>query len=319
MAADIANGVYQNDSDPPFRVYTNDDNEDQDPKQVRTNKLPIPGYKTCATEEQLARYENLVMTTREKHRKTKTGRPSSAGKTAEERESEEWMYARYCVDMHIHQHYLARRSILNLCRDEGEIQDLRAWQFHMALDPYPAAISSPSEVDASARRIESTPSSSDTTATSSSSPSPFSTNTASSSSSSSTRTSLSIITPLNHVAVAPAAHLTNQLLSSFGHEYQRHHRLQRPEQCAARLDAVRRRYPQIMHERREQRKQGLFIAEYEATRRRRWCEDGIYQGPLQQQSASPSSPPLFTWDGPPLIMARETELMNLLRRYGREG
>ncbi|KAL1974716.1 hypothetical protein VTN31DRAFT_4920 [Thermomyces dupontii] len=307
MAADIANGVYRNDSDPPFRVYTNEDEEDQDPKQPQTTLRQTPGYKACATEEQLARYENLVRMIREKHRRANPSRASAAGKTEEEKETEEWVYARYCVDMHIHQHYLARRSILNLCRDDGEIQDLRAWQFHMALDPYPAAITA-SEPNAPAPRIEST-----TTSPFSSSPT---SSTDAASSSSTARTSLSL-TPCNHGAVAPAAHLTtNQLLTSFDHEYQRHQRLQRPEQRAERLDAVRRRYHQMMHERREQRKQGLFIAEYEATRRRRRCEDGICEWPLQQP---PSSPPLLTWEGPPLIMTREVELMDLLRRYGREG
>ncbi|KAJ5908256.1 hypothetical protein N7495_000938 [Penicillium taxi] len=41
-------------------------------------------------------------------------------------------FAHYQVDYHIQQHYLANSSVLTLCRDSADLQDMRQWKWKMA-------------------------------------------------------------------------------------------------------------------------------------------------------------------------------------------
>jgi hypothetical protein len=123
MESDIEHGIYRCADDPPFSV-----NKDED---VAPDEMPTqgwePGYRRHASIAQQERYLQRVEQTIEHNRAHKLDRGiDDMGYMSK--------FAFYCVDHHIHQHRLARRSALNLCRQAEEMEDYRLWraQVHLA-------------------------------------------------------------------------------------------------------------------------------------------------------------------------------------------
>ncbi|KAL1970931.1 hypothetical protein VTN77DRAFT_2765 [Rasamsonia byssochlamydoides] len=114
MESDIAHGIYHFSADPPFSLPVEED--------VSPDKTPAkcwePGYRRYATATQRERYLKQVQ-----QRVDSGGGRNNGGMDVQ--------FAFYCVDYHIHQHYLARRSPLNLCRTFEEMHDFRLWRLEM--------------------------------------------------------------------------------------------------------------------------------------------------------------------------------------------
>lgn len=114
MEADIACNRYRFAADPPFSIDTDDD--------IPPDEMPPerwqPGYRRYATAAQQERYLQQV----------RQVLLPGGGSGDVERDVQ---FAFYCVDYHIHQHCLARRSPMNLCRTVGEMRDVQLCQLQM--------------------------------------------------------------------------------------------------------------------------------------------------------------------------------------------
>lgn len=239
----------------------------------------------------------------------------------------ESQFAFYCVDFHIHQHYLHRRSVLNYCRTNGEMEDIRDWKHRLALwtSKYDtqASVQFQGQCMSSEGETEFTTTTSSTTQPlrilkkdapeisgyfpitsnvpgdwSSPPPSPtssiFSTPAIASSPSTAASTPPKVSSFPN-----PEPPLVNpwpkqQLALSSQISLHRH--LVSPQDKAERVRISRRRFREIMKKRSIQRRDGIIIANYEAAfARQKW-----HRG-----------------KGGPLAMQREGKIGELLKQYNR--
>ncbi|CRG87667.1 hypothetical protein PISL3812_04687 [Talaromyces islandicus] len=125
MESDIRHGIYRCSQDPPFVL--NRPCEEVAPDEIPQEVLE-PGYIRLATDAQHKRYLEQVQKNIARNRENNTF--TVMGDVDQGYETK---FAVYCVDYHIHQHYLHRRSALNLCRTNDEMDDIRYWKYKLAL------------------------------------------------------------------------------------------------------------------------------------------------------------------------------------------
>ncbi|KAJ5980888.1 hypothetical protein N7481_008186 [Penicillium waksmanii] len=121
MKGDINDGVYNSSHYPPFFVNKRTRDDNISPLDTET-KHTDPTWWRRISVSQRERYYVLVENNLNRAlEETKNADPEAAV-----------LFAHYQVDYHIRQHHLARRGVLNLCRDSNDLHELRSWQWDMA-------------------------------------------------------------------------------------------------------------------------------------------------------------------------------------------
>ncbi|QKX63515.1 uncharacterized protein TRUGW13939_10686 [Talaromyces rugulosus] len=309
MESDIRHGIYRCSEDPPFVL--NQPCEDIAPDEM-PQEVCAPGYLQLATQAQQDRYLELVGGHINRNRENKI----FAG-MEEVDQGYESKFAFYCVDYHIHQHYIHRRSALNLCRTNDEMDDFRSWKYKLALwtarQHRPLRLDSHDMVDQLMTHGHNTNANGNVTttaaikpmslATMEGEPNPFatsrSTSPTSSTYSSHSSPSTAASSPPGPSPVRPPSppilpwHKQEFSISS---QITLHRRLTNPRERAARVRAARKQFQNIMKRRALQRREGLVKAEHEAAIAwARW-----HQG-----------------KDAPLAIPRDRDIAQLLQYYGR--
>ncbi|EED17585.1 hypothetical protein TSTA_114000 [Talaromyces stipitatus ATCC 10500] len=316
MESDIRHGIYRCTEDPPFLInppYEDDVAPDEFPEEVND-----PGYLHLATEAQQEQYLELVehFIARNREKKVFWG-------MEEVDQGYESKFAFYCVDYHIHHHFVHRRSILNYCRTNEEMNDIRDWKYRLAVwtaqnniqfasqsketrdeseftVTTTSSMTAPIQVSRTAKpgAFDTSPTSTnfsgESTAPSSRESSVFSSSIAPSSPST---TSSSPPKPLSFPNPSPPTTLPwPKQQAKFSNQISLHRHLSNPHERAARARSVRERWEEVMKKRAEQRRDGLIIANYEAAfTLQKWQRHR----------------------GGPLFMARDGSIGELLKRYNR--
>lgn len=137
MAADIDSGAYNISQYPPYFPNHSSIEDDKISPLDSESKCRENSIWKIITLSQRQRYYELV----EQHLNRELDRPVKLDTDVSV------VIAHYYVDAHIQRHYLDRRSMLALCRDEEDLEDLREWCWAMVekcsihypdLVPYPA-------------------------------------------------------------------------------------------------------------------------------------------------------------------------------------
>jgi hypothetical protein len=310
MESDTRHGIYRCSEDPPFVL-------NQPCEEIAPDEMPQevwePGYLQLATQAQQDRYLELVQRHINRNRESKI----FAG-MEEVDQGYESKFAFYCVDYHIHQHYLHRRSALNLCRTNDEMDDFRYWKYKLALwtahqhsplrpDSHDVAdqeMAHGHNANANANMTASTATKPMSLATVEAEPNPCTTSRSTSPTSSifsSPHSSPSTAAssppgPSSFRLPSPAILPWPKQEFSISSQITLHRRLTNPRERAARVRAARKRFQSIMETRALQRREGLAKAEHEAAIAwARW-----HQGK----------------DGP-LAITRDGDIGQLLQYYGR--
>lgn len=123
--------------DPPFLDMIEEDVSPLDQPVLRRQSA---GYMALVTSSQIERYADQV------HRCLKnlsSRRNSDTDATVRnhpdkmdlddgrEYSEADFELAIYCINFHIHQHYLARRGVLNFCRTNEEVEDFKEWSLEI--------------------------------------------------------------------------------------------------------------------------------------------------------------------------------------------
>lgn len=316
MESDILHGIYRCYEDPPFLLSQPYDEDDVAPDEMpRENNEP--GYLHLATTAQQEKYLQLVEHFIARNRERKVFR----NMREEIDQGYESKFAFYCVDYHIHQHFIHKRSILNYCRTNEEMDEVQSWKKNLAKwvaqNNAQLAIQSKEMQDES----EFTVTASNTTApiqvARKQNPGafvPFSTSTTfsgeeppSSRNSSIFSSSMFPSSPSTTASSPPKAGSFPNLpppitlpwpkeQAAFSNQINLHRHLTNPHERAARVLKVRERYQKTMKKRAEQRRDGLIIANYEAAFAQQKWQRGR---------------------GGPLAMQRQGSIGELLKEYNR--
>lgn len=126
MNADIAKGSYITSQYPPFfasKIALDDDISPSD-TDIVTHEYDNTTFWEYITPAQQQRYYDKIDTILKKA-EAESGKPIDEATV---------LFAHYQVDFHIRQHYLAPRSILNLCRSKDDIRSLTHWQWKSAVE-----------------------------------------------------------------------------------------------------------------------------------------------------------------------------------------
>lgn len=119
MEADIKSDHYRGDEDPAFPISKGEEEDEVAPDEAAARPWE-PGYHRLATDDQyklfMQRANEAVVYSR------------GHGMSRLEGTDYEFDYAVYCVNYHIHQHRVARRNGLNLCRDDDELEEFHLWR-----------------------------------------------------------------------------------------------------------------------------------------------------------------------------------------------
>ncbi|KAJ5198908.1 hypothetical protein N7491_000525 [Penicillium cf. griseofulvum] len=125
MNADIAAGSYITSEYPPF--FTSKSVSDEYVSPFDTDLAPHQNSNATIwddiTPSQQQHYYGKIDAILSKA-ETESGKPADEATV---------LFAHYQVDFHIRQHYLAPRSILNLCRSKDDIRGLKRWQWETAV------------------------------------------------------------------------------------------------------------------------------------------------------------------------------------------
>lgn len=260
MESDIRHGIYRCSEDPPF--VTNQACEEIAPDEM-PQEVWRPGYLQLATKAQTDKYVELAEGQINRNRERKV-----FAEMEEVEQGYESKFAFYCVDYHIHQHYLHRRSALNLCRTNDEMDEFRYWKYKLALwtahnhsplrrDSHDQAMAHGHNADTNANVTK--PMSLASTSSTSPTPSTFS------SPQSSPSTAASSPPGPSSFQLPPPAFLPwPKQEFSISSQITLHRRLTNPRERAAHVRAAHRRFQNIMKTRALQRREGLAKAEHEA-------------------------------------------------------
>lgn len=316
MESDILHGVYSCSEDPPFRISQTCDEADVAPDEM-PKAVNEPGYLHLATTAQQEQYLQMVEKFIARNRERKVFRTMRE----EADRGYESKFAFYCVDYHIHQHFIHRRSILNYCRTNEEMDEVQTWKKDLAkwaaqnnaqLASQPREIQDENEFTVTTSSItapiqvarKANPGLFD----------PFSTpNSFSREESSSSRNSSIFSSSMGHSSPSTAASsppkagsLSNtpppvtipwpKEQAAFSNQISLHRHLTNSHERAARVLQVRERYHKTMKKRAEQRRDGLIIANYEAAFALQKWQRGR---------------------GGPLAMQRQRSIGELLNEYNR--
>lgn len=283
MESDILHGNYRSSEDPPFLLSKPYDEDDVAPDEM-PKPVNEPGYLHLATTTQQEQYLQLVEYFIARNRERKVFR--NMREVDQGYESE---FAFYCVDYHIHQHFIHRRSILNYCRTDKEMFQLQSWKKELAKWDAQNNAHLASQSKEMQDESEFTVTTSSTTApiqvarkANPGSFDPFSTSTTFSGEESSSSRNSSIFSS----SMAPSSPSTTassppkagsfpnapppitlpwpKEQAAFSNQISLHRHLTNPHERAARVLKVRERYQKTMKKRAEQRRDGLIIANYEA-------------------------------------------------------
>ncbi|OJJ48420.1 hypothetical protein ASPZODRAFT_1594180 [Penicilliopsis zonata CBS 506.65] len=133
MIHDIETNTYRFWSDPPF-AHTRD--EDVSPLDEAV-ALREPQYGRLATPAQRGRYLALVEESVDFVRaELNVNINTTVDVNVDDNMEIHLLFACYRVDHHIHQHYLARSSVLTLVRDTDELHELRRWMWTVSSPRY---------------------------------------------------------------------------------------------------------------------------------------------------------------------------------------
>lgn len=316
MESDVLHGIYRCSEDPPFLLSQPCEEDDVAPDEM-PEQVSEPGYLHLATTAQQEQYLQLVEKFIARNRERKVFR----NMREEIDQGYESKFAFYCVDYHIHQHFIHRRSILNYCRTNEEMDELQSWKKVLAKSAaqYNAQLASQSKE--MQHESEFTVTTSSTTApilvARKANPGmfdPFSTSTtfsreeSSSSRVSSIFSSSMVSSSPSTAASSPpkAGSFTNtppaialpwpKEQAAFSNQISLHRHLTNPHERAARVLKVREQYQRTMRKRAEQRRDGLIIANYEAAFALQKWQRGR---------------------GGPLAMQRQRSIGELLKEYNR--
>ncbi|OQE22800.1 hypothetical protein PENFLA_c012G04183 [Penicillium flavigenum] len=126
MNADIAKGSYITSQYPPFFAskITLDDYISPFDTDIVAHEYDNTTFWEYITPAQQQRYYDKIDTILKKA-EAESGKPIDEATV---------LFAHYQVDFHIRQHYLAPRSILNLCRSKDDIRSLTHWQWKTAIE-----------------------------------------------------------------------------------------------------------------------------------------------------------------------------------------
>jgi hypothetical protein len=125
MNSDIAAGSYITSEYPPFFISKNVSDEYVSPfdTDIAAHQNSNVTFWDDITPSQQQHYYSKIDAILKKA-ETETGKPADEATV---------LFAHYQVDFHIRQHYLAPRSILNLCRSKDDIRGLNSWQWETAV------------------------------------------------------------------------------------------------------------------------------------------------------------------------------------------
>lgn len=321
METDVRHGIYRCSEDPPFLL--NQPYDDVAPDEM-PEEVSEPGYLQLATIAQQEQYLQLV----EHHIERNRAKKVFSGIEMKADQGYESRFAFYCVDFHIHQHYVHRRSVLNYCRTNEEMEDIRYWKYKLAL--WTAHHNSQLSVQTKEMHVDLEDENELSVTTSSTTDpiqmirkeqaeasDPFSTMTNLSGAWSATPPSptSSIFSSSPMVPSSPSTAASSPpKASSFpnptppiilpwptqqltlSNQISLHRHLSNPRERATRVRNVRRRFRETMQQRALQRRDGLIIANYEAAfALQKWHRNR----------------------GGPLAMLREGNVGELLKRYNR--
>lgn len=280
MLSDIRHGVYRSAEDPPFLL--NQPHDDDVAPDEMPEIVDEPGHLHLATTAQQQQYLQIVDRFVARNRKRKVFRAlEDAGQPFDESK-----FGYYCVDFHIHQHFIRRRSILNICRTDEEMDDVRFFKQRLAVwhaqkdsqlantpaEPhdesyfYMTSASMTAPICVSQRQTYGTNATSrddfllDDASSRNSSIFSSTTNPSSPSTAASTPPKPSSFSNILAPAIIPWA--VQQ--AEFANQISLHRHLTDPHARAARVRDTRERWRKIMEKRAEQRHDGLIIANYEA-------------------------------------------------------
>lgn len=121
MAIDIKNGKYNVKHYPPFFQSNVINDESIPPFDIAEECDDQTYWKHVALPQRQRYYEIVEQNLNKILDQTKEIDPDTA-----------LLFAHYQLDYHIRQHYLARRGVLTLCRDNADLQQLRKWQWKMS-------------------------------------------------------------------------------------------------------------------------------------------------------------------------------------------
>lgn len=146
MTIDIDNGNYNVKRYPPF-FQSNVINDESISPFDTTTQSENPTYWNHTSLSQRQRYYKLVEQNLNK----------VLDETKEIDQEVAVLFSHYQVDYHVRQHYLARRGVMTLCRDNSDLQQLRRWQWKMSdIDSISSA--KPAEIEPAGARQWSWPS-----------------------------------------------------------------------------------------------------------------------------------------------------------------
>ncbi|GAM36540.1 hypothetical protein TCE0_018f05704 [Talaromyces pinophilus] len=316
MESDILHGIYRSSEDPPFLLSKPCDEDDVAPDEM-PKAVSEPGYLHLATAAQQEQYLQRVEQFIARNRERKVFR-NMREEVDQGYESE---FAFYCVDYHIHQHFIHRRSILNYCRTDEEMDEVQAWKKELAKHAAQNNAQLASQSKEMQDESEFTVSTSSTTAPIQVArkanpgffdPSSISTSFSGEESSSSRNTSIfsSSMAPSSPSTTASSPPKVGSFpnapppitppwpkeQAAFSNQISLHRHLTNPHERAARVLKVREWYQKTMKKRAEQRRDGLIIANYEAAFALQKWQRGR---------------------GGPLAMQRQRSIDELLKEYNR--
>lgn len=313
MESDILHGIYRCSEDPPFFLNQPSDEDDVAPDEM-PKEVSEPGYLHLATTAQQEQYLQLVEHFIARNRERKVFR----NMTEEIDQGYESKFAFYCVDYHVHQHFIHRRSILNYCRTNEEMDEVQEWKKKLASwtaqNNAQLANQSKEMQDESEFTVTTTSTTAPIQVARKENPGtfdPFPTSTKFSGEESSSSRNSSIFSssmdpssPSTTASSPPkAGSFPNppppitlpwpKEQAAFSNQISLHRHLTNPHE---RVAQVRERYQKTMKQRAEQRRDGLIIANYEAAFALQKWQRGR---------------------GGPLAMQRQGSIGELLKEYNR--